>query len=176
MPRKGPGLSTSKAEVARRKELYVQAYAQTGNMEAALLAAGYSQGSIRNQQKLIAADSGLQSRAREARDRVVAEQADTFKRQQLAIKAQADTAIRTLAEIAAGPQRGADGALDKSWSHGAIARVQAATAILDRAGHKPIERVQQEIAWADVGRELAGVDVKSVLVEALDAIEHKPGP
>lgn len=174
MPRKGPGLSTSKAEVARRKELYIQAYAQTGNMEASLLAAGYSHGSIRNQQKLIAADSALQSRAREAREKVVAEQADTFKRQQDALKVEADAAIRTLAEIVRGPPRDAQGNVDKAWSHGLIARVQAATALLDRAGHKPVERVQQEIAWADVGRELAGVDVRGVLVEALDAIEHKP--
>lgn len=176
MPRKGPGLSTSKAEVARRKELYIRAYAETGNKEASLIAAGYSPGTVRNTMRKFDADADLESRAREAREKAVAEQADTFKRQQIAIKAQADTAIRTLAEIAAGPQRDAAGNLDKSWSHGAIARVQAATAILDRAGHKPIERVQQEIAWADVGRELAGVDVKSVLVEALDAIEHKPDP
>jgi hypothetical protein len=107
---------------------------------------------------------------------VVSEQADTFKRQQNALKMEADAAIRTLAEIVRGPPRDADGNADKSWSHGLIARVQAATALLDRAGHKPVERVQQEIAWADVGRELAGVDVRGVLVEALDAIEHKPDP
>ena len=52
--------------------------------------------------------------------------------------------------------------------------VLAAVAILDRAGHKPIERIEQQVAWADVSRELAGIDTAQVLREALDAISYSP--
>ena len=76
----------------------------------------------------------------------------------------ADDAIRTLVEISAAAPR-----------VGAIARVQAAVAILDRAGHKPIERVEQHIAWADITAELQGVDIAQVLQEALLAISQSSG-
>ena len=55
-----------------------------------------------------------------------------------------------------------------------MARVQAAIAILDRAGHKPVERIETAVAWADVSRELEDIDVRAVLQDALDAITHRP--
>ena len=103
------------------------------------------------------------ARAREARKQHVQATLTDFQRQQAALCAAADAAIATLVEISAAAPRA-----------GAMARVQAAVAILDRAGHKPIERVEQHIAWADVSRELAGIDVGAVLREALEAISQRP--
>ena len=103
------------------------------------------------------------ARAREARQQHVLRTQDAFSRQQAALRAAADDAIRVLAEIAQCAPR-----------VGAIARVQAAVAILDRAGHKPIERVEQQVAWADVTRELSAIDTAAVLREALQAISERP--
>ncbi len=108
---------------------------------------------------------------REARAK---EQEDDFARQQAALRGAADGAIKTLQEVAAAAPRGQDGKADRSYYLGAMARVQAAIAILDRAGHKPVERVEQKIAWQDVTRELEGVDVQAVLEEALAEIAASP--
>ena len=86
-----------------------------------------------------------------------------FQRQQAALCAAADGAIGTLVQVAANPPR-----------TGAQAMVLAAVAILDRAGHQPVQRIEQQIAWADVSRELAGIDTAQVLREALDAISYSP--
>ena len=86
-----------------------------------------------------------------------------FQRQQAALCAAADRAIATLVQVASNPPRS-----------GAQAMVLAAVAILDRAGHKPVERIEQQIAWADVTRELRDIDTASVLREALEAISQRP--
>ena len=86
-----------------------------------------------------------------------------FQRQQRALCAAADDAIATLVRVASNPPRS-----------GAQAMVQAAVAILDRAGHKPIEQVEQRVAWADLTPELRDVDTAQVLREALDAISERP--
>lgn len=107
------------------------------------------------------AETGL--RARKAREQHVHATQDAFRRQQQALRDAADGAIKALIEIAEMPPRA-----------GAQARVLAAVAILDRAGHKPVERIEQQIAWADVSRELAGVDVRAVLEGALAEISQRP--
>lgn len=166
------GLSTSRAETARRIELFIAAYAQTGDATSSAIAAGYSVNGAHTRGELLLHKVEVESRAREARDAVVAAKKDTFQRQQDALKAASDDAIKVLREVAAGAPRDAQGNASRAWSIGAQARVQAAMAILDRAGHKPIERVQQEIAWSDVSRELADMDVEAVLVDAVKAIRH----
>ena len=103
------------------------------------------------------------ARAREARQQHVERTQDAFARQQRALREAADAAIATLVEISAAAPR-----------TGALARVTAAVAILDRSGHKPVERIEQQIAWADVTRELAGIDTAQVLREALQAISERP--
>ncbi len=108
---------------------------------------------------------------REARAK---EQQDDFARQQAALKGAADGAIKTLREVAAAAPRDDEGKADRSYYLGAMARVQAAVAILDRAGHRPVERVEQQIAWQDVTRELEGVDVRAVLADALAEIAASP--
>ena len=164
------GLSTSKAEVARRIDLFIAAYAQTGDASSAAIAAGYSERNSRNIGTRFLTDPDVESRAREARDAVVNAQQDAFRRQQDALKAACDGAITALIDLTHGKLPGGD-ALGKG-KVGAQALVLAATAILDRAGHKPIERVQQEVAWADVSRELADLDVEAVLVDAVKARQH----
>ena len=164
------GLSTGKAEIARRVGLFVSAYAQHGDATAAAIAAGYSERGAAVQGAKFLTDPKIASRAREARDAVVNAQKDTFQRQQDALKAASDGAIAALIGITQGKLPAGD-ALGKG-KVGAQALVLAATAILDRAGHKPIERVQQEVAWADVSRELADMDVEAVLVDAVKAIQH----
>ena len=163
------GLSTGKAEIARRVELFVSAYAQHGDATAAAIAAGYSERGAAVQGAKFLTDPKIASRAREARDAVVNAQKDTFQRQQDALKAACDGAITALIDLTHGNLPEGDMGRGKV---GAQALVLAATAILDRAGHKPIERVQQEVAWADVSRELADMDVEAVLVDAVKAIQH----
>ena len=158
-----PKVSSSQREVAHRRELFIAAYAQTGNATAAAIAAGFTEknAGVQGDKLLHEPETGL--RAREARQRHVQATVSDFERQQRALCEAADGAIRTLVEISAAAPRA-----------GAMARVQAAIAILDRAGHKPIERVEQQIAWADITRELADIDVRVVLQDALDAISHRP--
>jgi hypothetical protein len=48
--------------------------------------------------------------------------------------------------------------------------VLAAIAILDRAGHKPVERIEQRIEYSEVERELAGVDAEIQAQRALASI------
>ena len=103
------------------------------------------------------------ARAREARKQHVQATLTDFQRQQAALCAAADAAIATLVEISAAAPRA-----------GAMARVQAAVAILDRAGHKPVERIETAVQWEDVTRELAAIDVGAVLREALEAISQRP--
>lgn len=163
------GLSTGKAEIARRVGLFVSAYAQHGDATAAAIAAGYSERGAAVHGAKFLTDPKIASRAREARDAVVNAQKDTFQRQQDALKAACDGAITALIDLTHGKLPEGDLGRGKV---GAQALVLAATAILDRAGHKPIERVQQEVAWADVSRELADMDVEAVLVDAVKAIQH----
>ena len=77
--------------------------------------------------------------------------------------AAADAAIATLVQVASNPPR-----------IGAQAMVLAAVAILDRSGHKPIERIETAVQWEDVTRELRDIDTAAVLREALEAISQRP--
>ena len=163
----------SPEERAERVNLFVFTYGQTGNATASAIAAGYSEKNARKQGRMMLRDANIASRARAERDKVVNATKDAFAAQLDRLKHEADTAIDALGEIMRGPQRGADGKpVDPKWYVGAQARAQAAMIVLDRAGHKPIERVQQEIAWSDVSRELADMDVEAVLVDAVKAIQH----
>lgn len=172
------GRSTSAREVAHRHNLFVHAYGETGDGAAAAIAAGYAPKRADVQGGRLLRDARVGPRARALREERRAEQNDAFKRQQAALKAAADDAIGTLRDVAARPAPGPEGADQKAvraYYIGAMARVQAAIAILDRAGHKPVEQVEQRVAWADVSRELAGVDTAAVLRDALEAIAESPG-
>ena len=156
-------ISSSRREVEHRRQLFVAAYATSGNASAAAVAAGYSERSAGTMGDRMMHEAGTAARAREARQQHVLRTQDAFSRQQRALCEAADDAIRTLVQVASNPPRS-----------GAQAMVLAAVAILDRAGHKPIERIEQQVAWADVSRELAGIDTAQVLREALDAIGERP--
>ena len=158
-----PKVSSSQREVAHRRELFIAAYAQTGNATAAAVAAGFTEKNAGAQGDKLLHEPETGARAREARQQHVQATVSDFERQQRALCTAADDAIATLVEIAAAAPRA-----------GAMARVQAAVAILDRAGHKPVERIESAVAWADVTRELGGIDVRVVLQDALDAITHRP--
>ncbi len=156
-------ISSSQREVQHRRQLFVAAFAETGNATAAAIAAGYTEKNAGAQGDRMMHEAATGPRAREARQQHVLRTQDAFTRQQRALCEAADAAIRTLVEISAAAPR-----------VGALARVQAAVAILDRAGHKPIERIEQQVAWADVTRELVGIDTAAVLREALQAISERP--
>lgn len=159
-----------KAEVARKHELFVRAYSETGDATAAAIAAGYSPKTARQIGSELLTKPDLALRAREMRDTKVQEQAAQFERQQRALRDEADNAIKTLAQVAQAAPRDDDGKADRAHHSGAMARVQAAVAILDRAGHKPVERVEQTVSWRDVTRELEVVDGADVLRNALREI------
>ena len=158
-----PRISSSQREVAQRRELFIAAFAETGNGSAAAIAAGYAPKNADVTAARLLRDPRISPRAREARERHVLRTQDAFSRQQAALCAAADDAIRTLVQVASNPPR-----------TGAQAMVLAAVAILDRAGHQPVQRIDQQIAWADVSRELAGIDTAQVLREALEAISYSP--
>ena len=156
-------ISSSRREAEHRRRLFIAAYASIGNATAAAVAAGFTERNAGAQGDRMMHEAETGARAREARQQHVQHTQDAFSRQQAALCAAADDAIRVLVEIAACAPR-----------VGALARVQAAVAILDRSGHKPVERIEQQIAWADVTRELAGIDTAAVLREALQAISERP--
>ena len=156
-------ISSSKPEVQHRRELFVAAYASSGNATQAAIAAGFGARNADVQGGRMMREAATGPRAREARDAHVRGTIDDFARQQAALRTAADGAIATLVEISAAAPRA-----------GAFARVQAAIGILDRAGHKPVERIEQAVQWVDVNRELSAVDVAAVLREALDAIAESP--
>lgn len=118
-------------ELERRREQFVLAYAVTGNATAAAVAAGYSPRSAKEQGVRMMADATVGARAREAREAYLADQQAAFDRQTASIRSAADQAILALEEILKGAKS-------------EMARVQACVAILDRAGHKPIERVESK--------------------------------
>jgi hypothetical protein len=101
-------------------------------------------------------------RAREARERHMRVTMDDFARQQAALREAGDAAIESLLAVATNPKATP------------MARVQAAIGILDRAGHKPVERIETAVQWEDVTRELAAIDTAAVLREALQAISERP--
>ena len=168
------GKSTSAREVAYRHDLFVNAYAEHGDAAAAAIAAGYSPKRADIQGGRLLRHAAIGPRARFAREQRAKATQDAFQRQQQALREAADGAIATLNEVAKAAPRSDDGKVDRSYHLGAIARVQAAVAILDRAGHKPIERIDQRIEWADVTREMGGVDVRTILVEALQEVGERP--
>ena len=156
-------ISSSQREVAHRRELFIASYGATGNASAAAVAAGFAERNADVTGDRLLREPATGVRAREARDQHVQRTQDAFARQQAALCAAADGAIGTLVQVAANPPR-----------TGAQAMVLAAVAILDRAGHQPVQRIEQQIAWADVSRELAGIDTAQVLREALAAISYSP--
>lgn len=161
--------SPRRSEVLERRNTFVAAFAQTGNATAAAIAAGYSESTAHTHGDRFLRDGETGRRAREARDAFLKQTRADFEQQQAMLRNESFDAIKALAEVAQGkmPEGG-------NTRVGAQARVLAAVAILDRAGHKPIERVQQEVAWADVTREMDGVDVEAVLLDAVRAIQHTP--
>ena len=168
------GRSTSAREVAHRHNLFVHAYGETGDATAAAISAGYAPSNAMSQGCRLLSDAKVGPRARAEREKRVQAQQDDFSRQQAALRAAADGAIATLADVAKAAPRNEEGKPDKAHHLGALARVQAAIAILDRAGHKPVERVEQRVEWADVTRELGGVDVRTILQDALADIADSP--
>lgn len=162
--------STRRSEVIARRDAFIAAYAQTGNATTSAIAAGFSEHTAQTQGDRLLRDAEVSRRAREARETFLKQTREDFEQQQSLLRAGAYKAIEALSQVAAGKMP-ADG----NSRVGAQARVLAAVAILDRAGHKPIERMQAQVAWADVSREIADMDVEAVLVEALQAIGHDKG-
>ena len=116
-------------EVERRHEQFILAYSVTGNAAAAAIAAGYSPKGARTEGSRLLAHPDVATRAREARDLYETNKRAAFDRQTETLRSAADQAILALV-----------GVLTAAKSE--MARVQAAIAVLDRAGHKPVERVE----------------------------------
>ena len=151
----------SKAEQERRRDLFVRAYATTGDAAASAVAAGYSERSAKQTGQSLLAEPALAERAHAARKAWVDAQGDAFERQQKSLVIEADTAIRCLSDIASG----------RAEFRGAQARVQAAVAILDRAGHKPVERVQAEVTQHNVADDLSDEDLREIMLETLRVMD-----
>ena len=124
----GKGKGAATAEAKRRVEAFIAAYARTGNATQAAVEAGYSAKSAKQQGSRLMTDAAICARSAEARSAYLAEQEDDKKRQRKMLVDAADDAIRALRSVVQG-----------SVARGAVAMVSAATAILDRAGHKPVD-------------------------------------
>ena len=123
---RGKGAGTAEAE--RRADAFVVAYGRTGNATQAAAEAGYSAKSAKQAGARLLSDTSIRDRAAEARAAYLAEQEDDKKRQRKMLVEAADDAIRALHQVVQG-----------GVTRGAVAMVSAATAILDRAGHKPVD-------------------------------------
>ena len=130
---KGKGAAT--VEAARRADAFISAYARTGNATQASIEAGYSKRSANQQGSVLMAKPNICARAHAERQKFMAETEGDLKRQARKLVEAADDAIRALHEIS----HGGDAA-----GRGAVARVAASIAILDRAGHKPVEKIEQK--------------------------------
>lgn len=125
---KAAGKGAATVEAARRAEAFVAAYGRTGNATQAAVEAGYSAKSAKQQGSRLMTDAAICARCSEARAAFLAEQEDDKKRQRKMLVQAADDAIRALHTVVRG-----------GVGRGAVAMVSAATAILDRAGHKPVD-------------------------------------
>ncbi len=164
-------MSLTPEQIAKRAAL-VDAYARVGTLDGAARQVGIPE---RTAQRWMAPGGGLVARAREAREKWLAAQADDFERQSKALIREADGAIATLADVAKAAPRTEDGKPDRAHHLGALARVQAAIAILDRAGHKPVERVESTMRWEDARRDLERIDAAELLQTALAEISASAG-
>lgn len=116
------------AEAARRADAFVAAYGRTGNATQAAIDAGYSAKTARQQGAALLSKLDKDGRCSQARAAFLAEQEDAKKRQRRMLVEGADDAIIALRAVVQGRVQ-----------KGAVAMVSAATAILDRAGHKPVD-------------------------------------
>ncbi len=135
---KGDGVRT--AEAPRKVDAFIAAYARHGNATQAAKDAGYSERSARQQGGELMTKPDVSARCAESRNAYLAEQEDDKKRQRRMLVEAADDAIRALQAVV----RGGDAS-----GRGAVARVSAATAILDRAGHKPVDESKIDHRSAD---------------------------
>ena len=115
-------------EVERRIAAFVAAYARTGNAGQAAKEAGYSPRSAPQQGGRLMNNAEIRERCAKAREEFLIENENTKKRQRKMLEIAADDAIAALQTVVQG-----------RVSRGAVAMVSAATAILDRAGHKPVD-------------------------------------
>ena len=115
-------------EAARRADAFVAAYARCGNATQAAVEAGYSKRSAGQQGSALMKKPEISARCSEARAAFLAEAEDDKQRQRKLLVAAADDAITALHRVVQG-----------EVGRGAVAMVSAATAILDRAGHKPVD-------------------------------------
>jgi phage terminase small subunit len=140
-----------------RQEAFCEAYVRLRVGSQAAIAAGYSAKSARVLAATLLTQPNILARVKELADQ---------RREQLEalVLAQAEKAIRTLESV-----------MDGEEARGGIAKVNAATAILDRSGLKPIERLEHA---GPNGAPIAVQSVFAVPLQAPDAetwaLEQKP--
>lgn len=148
----------SRQEVQRRRELFIAHYAQTGSGKDAAIAAGYSPKNAAVRAAKLLIDPAVGPAAHARRQAVVEDAEKTIERQANQLRKAADDAIKTLREVATSPDGG---------GRGAQARVQAAIAILDRAGHKPVERVQSDVSVQDAAKQIDDETARAILEDTV---------
>lgn len=116
------------APLTKRQEAFAQAYTRLRVGTTAAIEAGYSVKGASVQASQLLAIPKVLARVKELADQ---------RREQLEalVLSHAEKAVNTLEAV-----------MDSTDSRGGIAKVSAATAILDRSGLKPIERIEQKLA------------------------------
>jgi phage terminase small subunit len=118
----------SRVETQRRIAAFAAAYGRTGNATQAAIDAGYSVKTARTQGSALLTKPDIFDLCSKARAEYLAACENVKQRQRKMLEAAADDAIAALQTVVQG-----------KVSRGAVAMVSAATAILDRAGHKPVD-------------------------------------
>ncbi len=128
-------------ELTLKQERFAEEYARTGHRTQSAIAAGYSPKGARGTAYVILQNPHVLARVRDLRQQWAETQA-------AALRDHVEPAIQALRDT-----------IDNPRGKGDLARIQAAVAILDRAGFKPVERVQQEISGPNGGAIPAQIEV-----------------
>lgn len=149
-------------ETQQLEELFIRAFATTGSSEAAARAAGYAASHAKEQGRRFMQRASIAERAHAAREAERQRASDSFDEQQHELKRKASAAIAMLAKIVEAPT--------DAYLRGAQARVQAATAILDRAGHMPVQRIEADVTARRAVEDIDADTARAVMRLGLDAM------
>lgn len=159
----------NKQEMERQREEFCRVFAMTGSLAEAAKHCGY-----KNMVERHRYPPELVERAQKAREEWCHKNQERHEEQQSALKDAADVAILTLRGIAEGPKVDEKPEDYAKRSRNAVARVNASVAILDRAGHKPVERIETDVTHKVIDEQVSKEKMAAIYREALQTIEAAP--
>lgn len=141
-----------KDDLNARQRRFVNAYVTTMNASKAAIEAGYSEKTSRSIGQRLLTYVDIQLAIDEELSKI-------YNRQKRTLMRAADSAINAL--------------IDTVQNGRGLARVNAANSILDRSGHKPVDKVESTVD-ANVKGEMSIVDARQQLLEKLNNCYPNP--